>query len=258
MSCNSIGPSRSARFKRFSTHFGFKKALIDLLRWIYVSVVGPFLSMGLSKKAEHAKTLDEAIDFVYGHSFLGLSVGIFQIRQEITGLMREVQSIAPRTALEIGAARGGTLYLLTRAAHPEARIISLDLPQALMGGRYSRWRRLLYESFAVKGQKICVLRGDSHAQLMKEQVKKELCGNDLDVLLIDGDHSYEGVKRDFEMYSPLVRKGGIVMFHDIAPHAEDHTVGVPRFWQEVKMTHDSKEIVNDWDQGWAGIGVLRM
>jgi len=32
----------------------------------------------------------------------------------------------------------------------------------------------------------------------------------LDFLFIDGDHSYEGVRRDFEMYSPLVREGGII------------------------------------------------
>ncbi|MEO0196406.1 MAG: class I SAM-dependent methyltransferase [candidate division WOR-3 bacterium] len=37
----------------------------------------------------------------------------------------------------------------------------------------------------------------------------------LDFLFIEGNHSYEGVKMDFEMYFPLVRKGGIIAFHDI-------------------------------------------
>jgi predicted O-methyltransferase YrrM len=41
--------------------------------------------------------------------------------------------------------------------------------------------------------------------------------NKVDFLFIDADHSYEGVKKDFEMYSPLVRKGGIIAFHDIIP-----------------------------------------
>jgi predicted O-methyltransferase YrrM len=39
----------------------------------------------------------------------------------------------------------------------------------------------------------------------------------LDFLFIDGDHTYEGVKQDFEMYTPLVRKGGLVAMHDIVP-----------------------------------------
>ena len=32
----------------------------------------------------------------------------------------------------------------------------------------------------------------------------------IDFLFLDGDHSYEGVRRDFENYAPLVRPGGIV------------------------------------------------
>jgi hypothetical protein len=48
-------------------------------------------------------------------------------------------------------------------------------------------------------------------------------------LFIDGDHTYEGVRRDFEMYSPLVRKGGIIAFHDIYPGPEESVGGVPKF-----------------------------
>ena len=33
-------------------------------------------------------------------------------------------------------------------------------------------------------------------------------------LLIDADHSYEGVRRDFEAWSPLVAPGGLIVFHD--------------------------------------------
>lgn len=33
-------------------------------------------------------------------------------------------------------------------------------------------------------------------------------------LLIDADHSYEGVKRDFERWSPHVATGGLIVFHD--------------------------------------------
>jgi predicted O-methyltransferase YrrM len=42
-----------------------------------------------------------------------------------------------------------------------------------------------------------------------------LKGSEGDFLFIDGDHTYQGVKQDFQMYSPLVKKGGIVAFHDI-------------------------------------------
>ena len=37
----------------------------------------------------------------------------------------------------------------------------------------------------------------------------------IDVLFIDGDHSFEGVTRDIEAWVPHVRKGGLVLFHDV-------------------------------------------
>ena len=36
----------------------------------------------------------------------------------------------------------------------------------------------------------------------------------IDVLFIDGDHTYKGVKDDWENFSPFVKKGGKVFFHD--------------------------------------------
>jgi len=36
----------------------------------------------------------------------------------------------------------------------------------------------------------------------------------LDVLFIDGDHTYDGVKKDFERHAPNVKPGGVILFHD--------------------------------------------
>lgn len=51
----------------------------------------------------------------------------------------------------------------------------------------------------------------------------------MDFLFIDGDHAYEGVKADFEMYSPLVRKGGLVALHDICVHPPEMDCHVDKF-----------------------------
>jgi hypothetical protein len=45
--------------------------------------------------------------------------------------------------LEIGTARGGTLFFLTRLASPHATIVSVDLPGGPFGGGYPRRRALL-------------------------------------------------------------------------------------------------------------------
>ena len=46
-------------------------------------------------------------------------------------------------------------------------------------------------------------------------MRTALAGRPLDVLFIDGDHSYDGVASDFAAYGPLVRQGGLIGFHDI-------------------------------------------
>jgi predicted O-methyltransferase YrrM len=45
-----------------------------------------------------------------------------------------------------------------------------------------------------------------------DQVKKITTA--IDFLFIDGDHSYEGVKTDWDLYSPLLKSGSCVVFHD--------------------------------------------
>ena len=49
----------------------------------------------------------------------------------------------PRFLLEIGTARGGTLFLFTRVSSSDALIISVDLPGGLFGGGYPELRKLL-------------------------------------------------------------------------------------------------------------------
>jgi MMP 1-O-methyltransferase len=48
------------------------------------------------------------------------------------------------------------------------------------------------------------------------------------LLFIDGDHSYEATKRDFEVWSPFVVPGGIVAFHDVG-----NAPGVTQFYREL-------------------------
>jgi len=51
----------------------------------------------------------------------------------------------------------------------------------------------------------------------------------IDVLFIDGDHSYEGVKTDYEKYEPLVKEGGLILIHDVT----HRHFGVKDFWKEI-------------------------
>jgi len=106
------------------------------------------------------------------------------------------------------------------------------------------------------GQTAHFVRNDSHLPESRDRVKSLLGTNQLDLLFIDGDHSYEGVKQDFLLYRELVRPGGLIMFHDVAHHAPEKKCYVDQLWNEVKVQYPSLEIIEDPRQGWAGIGIL--
>ena len=67
------------------------------------------------------------------------------------------------------------------------------------------------------------------------KVQKILYKRVIDFLFIDGDHTYEGVKRDFEMCSLLVRKGGIIAFLDTVPHLLETIVKSISFGMRLKI-----------------------
>ena len=80
----------------------------------------------------------------------------------------------------------------------------------------------------------------------------------MDLLFIDGDHTYFGAKQDYEMYSPLVQKGGVIIFHDIRRYVAKPEAEVDKLWNELKKDNPKYyEIFDDadMDSGY-GIGVI--
>jgi predicted O-methyltransferase YrrM len=198
-------------------------------------------------------TIEEAIDYCVDRPIL-----MAQVRSEIVELGKILQAFPPRRSLEIGTNYGGTLLMLCTLSPPGAQIISIDLPSGRFGGGYPLRKIPLYRRFPRFGQRLHLIRADSHAAETRQRALHILSGEPLDYLFLDGDHTYDGVRRDFEMYAPLVRSGGIVAFHDIAEHKREKDCGVDGFWSETKQRYRHREIIADPKQGWAGIGVLFM
>jgi hypothetical protein len=197
----------------------------------------------------------ELIDFVFGFGDGFLKP--LQVRSELQRALEEIESLKPRFVMEIGTAMGGTFFLLARAAAKDAYLVSLDLPGGKWGGGYSNWKTWVYRRFLLPGQSANFVRNNSHDPASLERVKELLGGKQLDLLFIDGDHSYEGVKADFNLYSSLVRPDGLIIFHDIVKHSGTSGCHVDQFWAEIHDRFPSYEIIEDRAQGWAGIGVLR-
>lgn len=94
--------------------------------------------------------------------------------------------------------RGGTLYCIDTWENQ-------TMPEG---------ERDTYDEFIRNTEKyrdiIVPVRGWSSevAAAMKERI------NRIDLLLIDGDHSYEACRSDWACYSPFLEKGSVVVFHD--------------------------------------------
>jgi predicted O-methyltransferase YrrM len=163
----------------------------------------------------------------------------------------------PRRILEIGTARGGNLFLLSRAASRDALLLSLDMPSGYYGGGYSRLKTLIFRGFLRSSQRLACLRGNSHDRSCLERVRTLFQGSSLDLLFINRDHTYEGVRKDHEMYSGLVRDGGLIAFHGIVHDPEEANCHVETLWNEIKGDFHYQEVIESRDQGWAGIDILR-
>ena len=183
----------------------------------------------------------------------------YQIDGEFTALIGWAVALRPRVVLEIGTAQGATLLAWCRIATDW--VISVDLPNGIHGGGYAPQKQRLYREL-VYGRRADVrvelLQADSHQQETRLRVERRLEGRSIDILFIDGDHRYEGVKRDFELWSPLVSPGGHVVFHDIVPHRTIPSCQVDQLWRELKPQYSHVEIVAPTDEGWGGIGILQI
>lgn len=163
--------------------------------------------------------------------------GAQQKPSELAQFLELLIASEPQVIVEIGTAAGGTLYAWRQVA---PKVIGIDLAQ---GGRDA-------------------IIGNSHDESTLAALVNHLQGSMIDCLFIDGDHTYSGVRQDYEMYRELVAPGGLIAFHDIATVAND--CDVSSFYYEVRG-NESVEII-DLDGEWCntghclpcgGIGVLR-
>lgn len=192
---------------------------------------------------------------------------------ELAELLELLCVTKPRVIVEIGSYRGGTLWAWNQIVAQDALIVGVDSPFASVYDKLIRslntpsialdhirnyraslsWSlKLLHLAFdsgkidqgygekSHAGKQIMVLHANSQKPRTQTKVRDLIEGKSIDFLFIDGDHSYEGVSRDYELYSSLVAPGGIIAFHDILLP----TSGVPRLWDEIKSSYRHREIVS--------------
>jgi predicted O-methyltransferase YrrM len=187
-------------------------------------------------------------------------LGHQQWKDEILGFLDFVAKSEPVRICELGIFLGGTNLMLTHALSSVKTIIDVDL-------HLKNKSQLRY--FSKPSQTQFFIEGKTCDHSTLEKVERVLHGQKLDLLFIDADHSYAGVKDDFLHYRQFVKDGGIIAFHDIVPdhltkynHDPQTWEGarsgeVYLFWNRLKTHYrEVREFVVDYDQDGCGIGAI--
>ena len=163
----------------------------------------------------HDKCWDHATEALFQQHGEPLEDCILQNREELIGLCQFMESHDIRSYLEIGVWTGR----LVRTLH---RLFSLELVAACDHG----WaRRLGLEIRVPRGAQF--FEGDSDSDEF-QRWRAEL--GQVDLVLIDANHSYHAVRRDFEINRRFPHR--FLALHDITG-SNRHTVGVRRLWQDL-------------------------
>lgn len=203
----------------------------------------------LRERMREERSLDDMIETAFRFQGFG-RYRTFKPQQnegEIKALLEEVGARKPKTIVEVGTGRGGTLYLYCRYLTSATRILTIDLPSS----DRSQWNNeRLWRGFSDRAE-LAFLQGDSHGTAIREQVRALVGPEGADFIFIDGDHSYEGVKSDVLGFLPFLAKDGVLAMHDV--HLNDS--GVPRFWNEFETQRRTRTIVSPEPPA-PGIGVV--
>jgi predicted O-methyltransferase YrrM len=182
--------------------------------------------------------------------------GIVQIESEVTGFLDFISPLKPEVFLEVGSGTSANSFVTAQSVPTIRKMVCVDM--------HIRNRRRL-SNLIRQDVELNLINGDSHAETTRNTVKACLGGQCVDVLFIDGDHTFRGVFEDFLQYGQLVRDGGVIAFHDIVPDpwcrmggrsSSAYTGEVPIVWSLLKSRYKSLELVEDFAQDGFGIGVL--
>lgn len=165
------------------------------------------------------------VDADYG---LPEDFGIQQVRAEIKDFA-EVLLRQPRHgwALEIGLGYFGSTHILWRMLYDRVSTIEYQRDRVF---QFRENARSFLGKHVLDDGRSSFFFGSSHSPQVLRAVWN-LAEEGVDMLFIDGDHSFEGVLEDWLLYAPLVRPGGIVAFHDAV--ADISQAGVPRLMEKL-------------------------
>jgi methyltransferase family protein len=162
-----------------------------------------------------------------------------------------VDALRPRTIVELGVHGGFSYSVFCQAVqrlHLAARCFAIDTWRGDEHAGY--YGDSVYTAVSSRNR-----RYDAFSRLIRSDFS-DACGEfadgSIDLLHIDGCHSYAAVRRDFETWLPKMSQRGVILFHDTAEYANGF--GVHRLWEELRLRYPSFEFRHGHGLGVLGVG----
>lgn len=147
-----------------------------------------------------------------------------------------METVKPSTLVELGVFRGDSLATFSQAVRElelDCSITGIDT----WGGDETTgtYDESVYSDvkdyFDVNYPEVTLFRG------LFDEALPTVADGSIDILHIDGCHSYEAVKHDYETWRSKMSKRGIILFHDVS--VVEKGFGTKQFWDEIKDTYPS-------------------
>lgn len=156
-------------------------------------------------------SLDAFEDLAFLFTSSPLNMGIVSMTfAEAAYLFRIVRSLGAATIVEIGRFQGGSTTIIATAMAPGSTLYSYDThlrrTETYTGADMDR---ALLETLRRYGRDVGV------RLLLEDSASAALVGP-CDLIFVDGDHTYSGVRTDYEHWRDALRPGGHLLFHDAA------------------------------------------
>ncbi len=161
-----------------------------------------------------------------------------------------IRNIKPERVVELGTHRGNSFFSMCQAVKDGNLKTELYAVDTWKGDKHAGF----YGEWVFRG--INLIKNTYYSELNINFVRKtfdtaldEFSDNSIDILHIDGLHTYDAVKHDFEAWFKKVRSDGIILLHDTSEKSADF--GVFKLWEEIKKKFSTTEFIHSH-----GLGVL--
>ena len=163
-----------------------------------------------------------------------------------------IESLNPKVFVELGTHTGNSYFAFCQSVKTNKQDTKCYAVDTWMGDEQAG---LYNDEIYLKVNEHNIENYDSFSTLLRmtfDEALNKFENGSVNLLHIDGLHTYEAVKHDYETWLPKMAPGGVIIFHDTQVFEENF--GVHRLWRELQELYPNNiEFTHSH-----GLGVLQL